>query len=94
MKEFEHDDPMILMAHEITGDAGVIARCEIEEFAQLGYGAEEILGLFLDPNHTMMHMILSAIGEEKVRDLIQNVLSELGPLRVTMVEHPGCEHDD
>ena len=76
MKEFELDDPMELQAHAVEGEVRVLARCLIEEFAQLGYDRDGLLALFRDPNYRMMHMVLAAEGEEVVRGLIDQVMRE------------------
>ena len=82
MKEPESDDPMELVCERIPGDVDVLARCVIEEFAQIGYGAEELLTLFREPVYPMLNRILQTEGETFVRNLIGEVLDKCGTLRV------------
>lgn len=74
-KEFELDDPMELQAHVVDGEVRVLARSLIDEFIQLGYGREELLDLFRDPNYRMMNMVWTAEGESVVREIIDDVFS-------------------
>ena len=97
MKEAEVNDPMELVCETIPGDAGpgdaaFLARCVIEEFALIGYGAEDLFTLFRDPVYPMLNNILRKEGEAFVRNLIGQVLGEWGTLKVkTEIVHSECE---
>ena len=82
MKEAEPDDPMQLVCEIIPGDTAFLARCVIEEFASIGYRAEDLLTLFREPIYPMLNAILRKEGEPFVRSLIGQVLAECGTLRV------------
>ncbi len=95
MKEFEHDDPMELMCGRVPGEIDVLARCMVEEFAQIGYGADDLFGMFSEPGYPLLNGILRMRGESAIRGLIQEVLDECGTIRVSAVMAPvSCEGDD
>ena len=93
-KEPETDDPMELVMHSLPGtDPVVMARCIVEEYALLGLGDEEILELFRQPIY-QTHGLYRERGESWVRELIQNVLSQAGRLRVSIKHFDpegGCD---
>ena len=82
MKEPEPNDPMELVCERIPGDTGFLVRCLVEEFAQIGYGAEDLLTLFTEPVYPLLNGILRTEGETSVRALIEEVLAGCGTLRV------------
>ena len=87
MKEMESDDPMELVRERIPGETRFLARCIVEEFAQIGYGAEDLFTLFREPVYPMLNGILRGEGETFVRNLIGEVLDQCGTLRVkTQIE--------
>ncbi len=90
MKEAEQNDPMELVCKTIPGDPVFVARCVIEEFASLGYEAEDLFTLFREPVYPMLNSILAREGEAGVRSLIDQVLMQRGRLRVkTELVHSG-----
>ena len=82
MKEAEPNDPMELVCETIPGEAAFLAQCVIEEFALIGYGAEDLLTLFREPVYPMLNNIFRKEGEPFVRGLIEQVLAECGTLKV------------
>ena len=82
MKEAEANDPMELVCETIPGDAAFLAQCVIEEFALIGYGAEDLFALFRQPVYPMLNNIFRKEGEAFVRNLIGQVLGEWGTLKV------------
>ena len=84
MKEPESTDPLELMCARIPGDTGLLARCLIEEFAQIGYSAEDLFTLFAEPAYPLLNRILRTEGEVFVRGLIDEVLDECGMMKVRM----------
>ena len=82
MKEVESTDPMELVCERIPGDVDFLARCLIEEFAQIGYGADDLFMLFAEPMYPMLNGVLRTEGEAFVRNLINEVLDECGTLLV------------
>ena len=49
----------------------------------MGYGAEEILALFREPQYAAIHPAYLRLGEDAVRARIAAVLEECGVFRVT-----------
>jgi hypothetical protein len=95
VKPSESDDPMELRCDLLPGETAFLTRCLIEEFAQLGYHAEDLAKLFRDPIYPMLNGILKERGESFVQDLIDEVLGECGTLRTTTtVVHTACEGDE
>ena len=91
MKEAEPTDPMELVCEIIPGDARFLAQCVIEEFALIGYGAEDLFTLFREPMYPMLNNILRKKGEAFVCNLINEVLVECGTLKVkTEIVHEHC----
>lgn len=82
MKKAEPDDPMELVCEHVPGETVFLARCIIEEFAQIGYGADDLFTLFKEPVYPMLNGILRTEGETFVRNLIGEVLDGCGTLRV------------
>ncbi len=82
MKEAEANDPMELVCETIPGETAFLARCVIEEFALIGYGAEDLFTLFREPVYPMLNNILRKEGEAFVCNLIGQVLVECGTLKV------------
>ena len=83
MKEAEANDPMELVCETIPGEAAFLAQCVVEEFALIGYGAEDLFTLFREPVYPLMNNILRKEGEPFVRSLIERVLAECGTLKVS-----------
>ena len=82
MKEAEPDDPMQLVCETIPGDPAFLAGCVIEEFASIGYRAEDLFALFQEPIYPMLNAILRNEGEPSGRSLIGQVLADCGTLKV------------
>ena len=83
-KQAEAADPLDLVGRRVPGgDIDVLARCFIEEFAAMGYGCDQILELFRQPQYIALHPAYRAKGEAAIRDLIQEVLADCGVFRVS-----------
>ena len=95
MKEAEANDPMELVREAIPGDPLFLAQCVIEEFALIGYGAEDLVTLFRQPVYPMLNNILRKEGEPFVRSLMKQVLGDWGTLKVkTEIVHTECGGDN
>lgn len=90
-KEAEPDDPQILCGTAIpAGDPELMVRCLIEEYARMGFGSQEILPLFLDPQY-QTHRFVVEKGEVWVRDFIAKTLARCGVIRASVTgEEPPC----
>src|SRR5262245_31323525 len=77
----EPEDPMTLHAVAVAGDPDTMLRCLVEEYAWMGWGAEQILSLFRDPFYPLLHSLWQAQGEQSIREQIELILSQTGILR-------------
>ena len=85
-KKPEADDPLELVAIPVPGgDPRVMATCIIEEYAHMGMGEAEILGLFQQPVY-QTHALYRERGEAWVRDLIRDVLRRTRRIQVSVTE--------
>lgn len=83
-KQPEADDPMELVLSEVPGgDPEIMATCFIEEYARMGMGEEEILGLFNQPEYRT-YALYEKWGESRIRDLIRKTLARTGQTRVSV----------
>lgn len=83
-KKAEATDPLDLVGTVVPGgDVDFLARCFVEEFAAIGYDADQIFELFRQPQYVGVHPVYRAKGEEGVRHLIGEVLAECGVFRVS-----------
>lgn len=95
MKEAVPDDPMELRCESVSGDTRFAIRCVIEEFAQIGFDADDLFRLFQNPMYPMLNGILRSEGERTIRAFIQEVLAECGMLKVkSEIVYTACEGDD
>ncbi len=83
-KQPEADDPMELVLSEVPGgDPEIMVTCFIEEYARMGMGEEEILGLFNQPGYRT-YAWYEKWGEIRIRDLIRKTLARTGQTRVSV----------
>ncbi len=93
-KQPEADDPMELVATPVPGgDPQVMATCLIEEYARMGMGEPEILGLFQQSVY-QTHALYLERGEAWVRGLIRDVLRRTGRMRVSVTEFHHIGEDN
>lgn len=79
--EFDLQDPLELNGAVFPTEedtSGAMCECFIEEFMRLGYGPEQILALFRDPNYLGTNMVLERRGERFVRDAIIETFARWG----------------
>ena len=82
-KPYEADDPAELVGVRLPAapDARAweeMATVFIEEFALMGWGRDRVLRLFVDPRFAGPHGALRALGEERVRALVEAAFPEAG----------------
>jgi hypothetical protein len=82
----EAEDPMELHATAAPGDPEVLLRCLVQEYAWMGWGVEQILGLFRDPFYPALNELLRAYGEAGIRERVMALLGRMGVLRFRAVE--------
>ena len=75
-------DPMTLhgVALETDDDSAMVemAECFIDEYARLGFDANRILHMFNTRGYAGPYMAMSALGKERIIELVECVLSRWG----------------
>lgn len=89
-REVEPEDPMELCATPVAGDPAIMLRCAVEEYARMGWNAEQILALFQNPFYPALHSLCQSFGERAVRQQISGVLQRVGVfcVQATVKEQP------
>jgi hypothetical protein len=92
----EPADPMELMATPVQGDPEVMLQCIVQEFAWMGWNAEQLLELFGSPAYPVLNQLREHYGAEEVRQRIQALLGRSGVFRFreTIAPDPEPEEDD
>jgi hypothetical protein len=83
-------DPSVLVGVELPGSAETtreMAAVFADEFARMGYGARQILGLFENPFYAGPHAAWRALGEPAIRAIVDEAVRAWPPVRV--VDAPG-----
>lgn len=98
-RPIEAEDPMWLVANPVAGEPEKMLDCMIEEFAWLGYNADELAALFQSPLYPVLHQLAEHYGEEAIARRIAERLSATASLRFdeTLAEDFDdcqCETDD
>jgi hypothetical protein len=83
----EPDDPMTLSATAVPGDADVLIRALVQEYAGMGWDAGQIAALFHDPFYPMLHSLLEAFGAAGIRERIDAVFERYGVFRFRVTVH-------
>jgi hypothetical protein len=91
----EPEDPLTLYATPVAGDPEVMLQCLVQEYAWLGWGLEQILGLFRDPCYPALHRLWQVYGEAGIRERIAPLLAQTGVFRFkeTVREDPETEEE-
>jgi len=86
----EPDDPFTLNATPVPGDSDVMIRAVVQEYAWLGWSADQILSLFRDPFFPVLHGLWQTLGDAELRNRIASVVDTFGVFRFqsTIVESP------
>ncbi len=92
----EAEDPMELVANPVHGDPEVMLECMVQEFAWLGWDAEQLLQLFHSPEYPVLGQLRQHFGVEAVRQRIESLLKRIGVLRVreVIVDEPDPEEEE
>jgi len=95
-REVTTDDPLELHATPMPGDPAVMLACLVQEFARLGYGADEIVALFRDPGYPALGALLDLYGERGLRDRVEDLVRRTGVLRFSghVIDEPDPEDAD
>ncbi len=78
-------DPTMLIG--VEAPAGETSDTEMayafaQEFAQLGYSAERLMGLFRNPFYAGAHRALQVLGEDKIQSIVQEAVDAWGSFRI------------
>jgi hypothetical protein len=95
-REVEPDDPMELVANPVQGDPEVMLQCLVQEFAWMGWDADQLLQLFHSPEYPVLNQLLAHYGPEQVRRRVESLLAETGVFRfqARVEEAPELDEDD
>lgn len=83
------DDPLELMAEPVPGgDPLAMLECILQEFAWLGYSADQLTALFHHPGYPVLSQLREHLGDEAVKRCVDDLTSRWGVLRFreTIVE--------
>ncbi len=86
----EPEDPLSLHAISLEGDPELMLQCVVQEYAWMGWDAEQILGLFRDPFYPALRELWDRYGEGNLRERIVALLHRTGifHVQVTICEEP------
>jgi hypothetical protein len=86
----EPDDPLALHATPVAGDPEVMLRAVVQEYAWLGWDADQVLALFRDPFYPVLNDLRDALGEEALGERIGAIFRRTGVyrFRATVREAP------
>jgi hypothetical protein len=86
-REVMADDPMTLYATPVAGDPDLLFRAVVQEYAWMGWNADQIAALFRDPFYPLLHCIWQVLGETCVRERIDAVFFQSGVFRFRSTVH-------
>jgi hypothetical protein len=92
----EQDDPLTLHAIPVGGDPEMMLHCVVQEYAWMGWGADDILALFRDPGYPVLGALLSWYGEEGLRERLRATLRQTGVFHyeATVSEEPDDDREE
>lgn len=95
-RQVEADDPLEVVAEPVAGgDPAFMLRCVLEEYAWMGWGADDLLELFRSPEYPVLNELLAHFGEAAVREQIADLLGATGaPLYQASVCEAEPEADE
>ena len=85
-REMLADDPLSLHGVEVPGDADVMMRMLVEDYARMGWDLNAIVTLAENPFYQGFHGLFLRLGEEAFRERVSEILSRVGVMRVKTVE--------
>jgi hypothetical protein len=81
VREATEEDPLTLMADPVAGDPQLMFDCLLQEFAWLGYNAEQLVALFLNPDYPVLQQLHAHFGDEVIRQRVNDLVTQLGVLQ-------------
>ncbi len=85
-REILPDDPLEMTGFELPGDADLMLRMLVEDYARIGWGADAIMQLARNPNYRAFHGLRRTVGEDGLRRRVNEILSRCGVMRVKVQE--------
>jgi hypothetical protein len=85
-REVLPDDPMEMKAIELAGDAELMFRLLVEEYARIGLGVNAISELASNPNYTAFYALRRRLGGDEFRRRVQDTIARCGVIRLTAME--------
>jgi hypothetical protein len=95
-REAGPEDPFELMAEPVAGDPAVMLECILQEFAWMGWDAEQLLTLFHHPGYPVLCQLREFYGDEEIHRQVTALLNRWGVLRFreTIAEpEPDEDHE-
>jgi hypothetical protein len=90
----EADDPMELMANQAPGDPDVMFDCIVQEYAWMGWDADQLFQLFHDPDYPVLNQLRELFGEAELRRRLDRAVTGAGVFRVREVFEEALEPDE
>ena len=90
----EPEDPMTLHAAEVEGDPELMLQCVVQEYAWMGWDAQQIHELFRDPSYPVLHQLWRTHGEAGIRERVDALLGQMGVFRVQEFVHESPEPEE
>jgi hypothetical protein len=86
------DDPEMLVGVLLPGgpeSTRAMAEAFADEFARMGHRSWQILGLFQNPFYAGAHRALRALGEDAVREIVEDAVHRWPSVRIIDGPPPG-----
>ena len=85
-KAADVDDPMQLRAGVVEGNPLAMLQGLIEEYARMGWDADQIAAIFDNPFFAATHGLTTQFGRARIRENIEQTLERCGVFRFDTVE--------
>lgn len=94
-RDAETDDPLELVATPVAGDPAVMLECILQEFAWMGWDAEQLLGLFYHPGYPVLGELRAHYGDDEIQRQVEALIARWGVLqfRETIAEDDDSDED-
>ncbi len=92
-KHSDPDDPMRVKVGLAEGDPHLMLDGLIEEYAAMGWDANQIAEIFESPFFLATHGLTQLFGPEVIHRRIEQILQECGVLHFDIVEQKPLESD-